>query len=236
MALTRRDLLKKSGIAAGAVLAAGLPARSLFASPGRFTFGRLRYGSGDWDTDPRMPANLLDSLMAYTKIPLDAREAVVALDSKDLPGYPFLYMSGHELVRFNRAEKENFGRYVSEGGFVFADDCNHDVGGLFATSFERQMQDLFPGRLKPVPNDHELYKVAFAFPEGPPATNHELNGWGDNLVHQELKAVSVNGKLGVLYSNKDYGCEWDYDVSSKQYLTQDNTKFGVNIVTYAMCR
>ena len=31
---------------------------------------------------------------------------------------------------------------------------------------------------------------------------------------------------GVLYSNKDYGCEWDYDWRNKRFLAQDNTKFG----------
>ncbi|MBC7722537.1 MAG: DUF4159 domain-containing protein, partial [Pedobacter sp.] len=40
--------------------------------------------------------------------------------------------------------------------------------------------------------------------------------------------------IGVLYSNKDYGCEWDYDFKNKRFLSEDNTKFGVNIVVYAM--
>jgi hypothetical protein len=35
-------------------------------------------------------------------------------------------------------------------------------------------------------------------------------------------------------SNKDYGCEWDYDFRNKRFLAEDNTKFGVNIVMYAM--
>ena len=42
--------------------------------------------------------------------------------------------------------------------------------------------------------------------------------------------------MNLLYSNKDYGCEWDYDVSSKQDLAEDNTRFGVNILTYALTR
>jgi hypothetical protein len=233
MTCTRRDALKSLGIAVAAT--AAFP-RQFLASPNRFTFARARYQSGDWDTDPKMPANLLNSMVEYTRTKVDPREEVVSLDSADLAGYPFLYLSGHELVRFSKKEKENFGRYVEDGGFCFVDDCNHDIGGLFATSFEREMADLFPRRLAKLPNDHEIYGVAFAFPDGPPATTHELNGWGDNLVHDHLKAVTVRGKVGVLYSNKDYGCEWDYDLSSKQYLAQDNTKFGVNILTYALCR
>ena len=29
----------------------------------KFTFTRLRYKSGDWDTDQRMPSNILNSLV-----------------------------------------------------------------------------------------------------------------------------------------------------------------------------
>ena len=232
---TRRDLLKASGAAAAGTLLPALPALGA-GRAGRFTFARLKYQSGDWDADPRMPLNLLTSMVEYTRLKVDEREQVVALDSNELFAFPFVYLTGHALVRFTRAEKEHFGRYLSQGGFVFADDCNHDLGGLFATSFEAQVQELFPGRLKGLPSSHPLYSCAFQFPDGPPATQHELNGFGDNLVHQALRGVEVGGTLGLLYSNKDYGCEWDYELSSRQYLPEDNTRFGVNILTYALTR
>ena len=59
--------------------------------------------------------------------------------------------------------------------------------------------------------------------DGPPATGFELNGWGDDLVHDYLKGIEIDGRLGVLYSNKDYGCEWDYDWRNKRFLAEDNT-------------
>ena len=40
----------------------------------------------------------------------------------------------------------------------------------------------------------------------------------------------------MLYSNKDYGCEWDYDWRNKRFQREDNTKFAVNLVVYAMTR
>ena len=49
-----------------------------------------------------------------------------------------------------------------------------------------------------------------------------------------LKGIEVDGRLGVLYSNKDYGCEWDYDWRNKRFLAEDNTRFAVNIVMYAL--
>ena len=205
----------------------------MFAS--RFTFARLRYRSGDWDTDQRMPSNILNSLVEYTTIPVNLDEKVVDLASDELFLYPFAYLSGHKLVQFNNQEKVNFKKYIQNGGFVFVDDCNHDIDGLFAKSFEAQMSSLFgPSALKKIPNNHQIYNSFFKFEKGPPTTSFELNGWGDDLVHDYLKAIEINGRIAVLYSNKDYGCEWDYDFRNKRFLAEDNTKFGVNIILYAL--
>ena len=200
-----------------------------------FVFTRLRYESGDWDVDERMPSNLLNSLIEYTTLRVDPEERVVPLADRRMLEAPFCYLSGHRLVEFDRAEAANFADYVANGGFVFVDDCNHDIDGLFARSFERQMARLFgDDALVKIPNDHELYRAFFRFDDGPPTTGFELNGWGDDLVHDYLKAIEVDGRIGVLYSNKDYGCEWDYDFRNKRWLAVDNTRFGVNIVLYAM--
>lgn len=201
----------------------------------RFTFARIKYQSGNWDTDQRMPANLLNSLVEYTTIPINQEEKVLNLADNELFLYPFTYLSGHKLVQFNQQEGLNFKKYVENGGFVFVDDCNHDLDGLFAKSFEAQMSSLFgPAALKKIPNNHEIYRSFFKFENGPPTTSFELNGWGDDLVHDYLKAIEINGRIGVLYSNKDYGCEWDYDFRNKRFYAEDNTKFGVNIILYAM--
>lgn len=200
-----------------------------------FSFTRLRYHSGDWDTDQRMPANLLNSLIEYTRIQVETKEQVIDLESNDLFEAPFCYLSGHKLVEFSRKEAENFKKYVLNGGFIFVDDCNHDIDGLFAKSFETQMHTLFgAGALKKIPANHAIYHSFFTFEKGPPTTSFELNGWGDDLVHDYLKAIEINGRIAVLYSNKDYGCEWDYDFRNKRFMAEDNTKFAVNIVTYAM--
>ena len=201
----------------------------------KFTFARLRYGSGDWDTDQRMPSNLLNSLIEYTTIPVTLQEKIIDLDSHDIFQFPFCYISGHKLVQFTAQEGANFKAYVQNGGFVFADDCNHDIDGLFAKSFEAQMASLFGvNAMKKIPNNHSIYRSFFSFEKGPPNTSFELNGWGDDLVHDYLKAIEINNRIVILYSNKDYGCEWDYDFRNKRFLAEDNTKFGVNIIVYAM--
>ncbi|MFN4291275.1 MAG: DUF4159 domain-containing protein [Permianibacter sp.] len=199
-----------------------------------FYFTRLMYESGDWDVDQRMPSNILHSLVQYTTLRVDPVERIVPLADAKMLEAPFCYLAGHKLVQFSKEERNNFEQYVRNGGFVFVDDCNHDIDGLFARSFEEQMQAIFgAGALQKIANKHPLYSSFFRF-DGPPATSVELNGWGDDLVHDYLKAVEQNGRIGVLYSNKDYGCEWDYDFRNKRWLAQDNTRFAVNIIMYAL--
>jgi len=200
----------------------------------KFQFTRLQYDSGDWDVDQRMPSNLLNSLIEYTTIPVEAEERVLSVRDPAMLEAPFTYLTGHKLVAFDARARSNIERYVENGGFLFVDDCNHDIDGLFARSFESEMADIFGATaLAKISNRHPLYSAFFDF-DGPPTTNFELNGWGDDLVHDYLKAIEIDGRIGVLYSNKDYGCEWDYDYRNKRWLVEDNTKFGVNIVVHAM--
>jgi hypothetical protein len=236
--MTRATFIKTLGMAgAGTMLAPLAELRaSIFARRrADFFFTRLQYLSGDWDVDQRMPSNLLNSLVEYTTVEVDTAEKIIPLRDKAMLHSPFCYLSGHKLVQFTKRERENFEAYVRHGGFVFVDDCNHDIDGLFARSFEAQIAAIFgPHALKKIPKDHELYHSFFQFDNGPPTTAFELNGWGDDLVHDYLKAIEIDGRIAVLYSNKDYGCEWDYDFRNKRWLAEDNTKFGVNIVMYAM--
>ncbi|MBM3752078.1 MAG: DUF4159 domain-containing protein [Acidimicrobiia bacterium] len=212
---------------------------------GEFVFARVRYDSGDWDYNPKVAANVLNSLVEYTTIPVYPQEVVITLDSEELFAFPFLFMTGHTLVRFNERERANLAHFTRTGGLLFSDDCNHDIDGLYAKSFEEEMRRTYAtvaseAAMPKIPNTHALYSSFFSFPDGPPQTSHELNGWGDDMVHDYLRAVEhIPGpgrpaRLGVLYSNKDYGCEWDYDWRNKRFRKEDNTRFAVNVVVYAM--
>lgn len=226
--LTRASFLRL------ALAAALLPTVARAAGPYDFWFTRLKYNSGDWDVDQRMPNNVLTSLIDYTNLRVDPKERIVALSDPAMLTAPFCYLAGHKLVEFDAAERRNFENYVKNGGFVMVDDCNHDIDGLFAKSFEAEITRIFGAKaLQKIPNTHPIYSSFFKF-DGPPATGLELNGWGDDLVHDYLKGVTIDGRLGLLYSNKDYGCEWDYDWKNKRFLAEDNTKFAVNIVMYAL--
>ncbi|MCA1651769.1 MAG: DUF4159 domain-containing protein, partial [Acidobacteria bacterium] len=89
-------------------------------------FGRLRYDSGDWDYNPKVAANVLNSVVEYTSIPVYPEEVVIAASSEELLSFPFLFMTGHKLVRFSHEDRQRIHRYVAHGGLIFSDDCNHD--------------------------------------------------------------------------------------------------------------
>ena len=214
--MNRRNFLKSLSVFSGVTSLGNIPL-ALSAPHFDFYFTRLSYESGDWEVDERMPANVLNSLIEYTSLRVDIKEHIVPLSDPIMLTAPFCYLAGHRLVQFSHEEKQNFKRYVENGGFVFVDDCNHDIDGMFARSFEQQMTELFGDKaLNKIPNDHAIYNSFFNF-DGPPRTSIELNGWGDDLVHKYLKAIEVNGRIGVLYSNKDLGCEWDYDFRNKRW-------------------
>ena len=229
--MDRREFLTQFGAVGVAAWAQVRPRRP---KANEFVFARLRYDSGDWDYNPKVAGNILDSVMQYTTIPVYPEEIVITADSPELASFPFVFMTGHKLVRFSEREREGLVRFVDQGGLLFSDDCNHDVNGLYAKSFEDEMRRAFPATpLAKVPNSHPLYRSFFLF-DGPPQTSHELNGWGDDMVHDYLRAIDRRGRLGVIYSNKDYGCEWDYDWRNKRFRKDDNTRFAVNVVVYCM--
>jgi uncharacterized protein DUF4159 len=200
-----------------------------------FVFATAQYESGDWDSAPLVPANLIDSIARYTSIPVAPTGVVVAISSADCLRYPFLFLTGHLPVRFTEAERANLRKFVDRGGFLFVDDHNHDIDGAFHKTVTEEIERA-TGKLIPVPRRHDLYASFFRFPDGPPNTSHELNGWGDNLLHPELKAVMRGNRIAVLYSNKDYSSEWSYHPENKRFYSVDNTRFGVNVIVYALTR
>ena len=200
-----------------------------------FVFATAQYDSGDWDSAPLVPANVIDSVARYTAIDVAPTGVIVPLGSRDLLRYPLAYLTGHLPLRFSDVERTTLREYCARGGLLFVDDHNHDVDGQFhKTAWEEIARAVGP--LRDLPNDHVLYRSFFRFPDGPPTTSHELNGWGDNLVHKHLQAVLTGDRISVLYSSKDYSSEWNYHPDNKRFLSVDNTKFSVNVVVYALTR
>jgi hypothetical protein len=199
---------------------------------GEFVFATAQYESGDWDSAPLLPANIIDTVARYTEITVAPTGVVVSLSDARMLRYPLLYLTGHLPVRFSDAERANVRRFVERGGLLFVDDHNHDVDGTFHKTATEEIARTV-GPLAELPNDHPLYSAFFKF-DGPPTTSHELNGWGDNLVHKHLLAAMRGNRIVVLYSNKDYSSEWNYHPDTKRFMSVDNTRFAVNLIVYAL--
>jgi hypothetical protein len=200
-----------------------------------FVFVTAQYESGDWDSAPLVPPNIIDTIARYTRIQVAPTGVIVPLSSPDLLRFPFVYLTGHLPVRFTAAERTMLRRLVERGGMLFVDDHNHDIDGAFHKTAVEELTATI-GPLIELPNDHALYSAFFPFSDGPPTTSHELNGWGDNLVHKHLLAHLDGARIAVLYSNKDYSSEWGYHPDNKRFLSVDNTKFAVNLIVYALTR
>ncbi|MGQ0646931.1 MAG: DUF4159 domain-containing protein [Gemmatimonadaceae bacterium] len=200
-----------------------------------FVFATVQYESGDWDSAPLVPANIIDSIARYTGIAVAPAGRIAPLGSEELLQYPLAWMTGHLPVRFTAQERRTLAKYLERGGLLFVDDHNHDIDGMFHRTAIEELERV-AGRLSKLPNRHPLYSAHFPFPDGPPNTSHELNGWGDNLLHPYLMGASSGGRLTVLYSNKDYSSEWNFHPDNKRFYAVDNTRFAVNIVVYALTR
>lgn len=201
----------------------------------RFVFATAKYASGDWESAPSLPEAVVDALVKYTTI--DAAPLGVSVDvgTRELFDYPFVWLTGHLPVRFSDTERRNVKQYVERGGFMVIDDHNHDITGVFHRTAQEEISRMF-GRMTRLPKDHELYRSFFKYEDGPPNTHHELNGYGDDLLHAYLDAVIVNGRIGLLYSSKDYSSEWNFHADTKKFMAEDPTKFAVNLIVYALTR
>jgi hypothetical protein len=96
-----------------------------------FVFATAQYESGDWDSAPLVPPNIIDTIARYTEIAVAPSGVNVPLGSERMLRYPLLYMTGHLPVRFTDAERRNVKRFVERGGLLFIDDHNHDIDGTF---------------------------------------------------------------------------------------------------------
>ena len=65
-----------------------------------FVFATAQYESGDWDSAPLVPPNIIDSVARYTSVQVAPNGIVVSVSSEDILRYPLLYLTGHLPVRF----------------------------------------------------------------------------------------------------------------------------------------
>ena len=144
-------------------------------------------------------------------MPVDDRENIVSLSRGDLFRCPFTYLSGHKLVEFTSQERKNFETYVNNGGFVFVDDCNHDIDGLFAKSFEAELAKMFDhSLLQPHLTDADLEKLRADVARLAPGVPHSVINYASGVLHLRLTPLLSSAAVGFglksfLYSSVIHG-------------------------------
>jgi hypothetical protein len=196
--------------------------------PSAVKVARLHYfGGGDWYWGSSSIPNLLHFVRENTDFNLDTMEYQVTIMDPDLFKYPFLFATGHGIIKFSPEEKERLRQYLLNGGFLFVNDSY----GM-NKPFREEMARLFPERqIVEVPFDHPIYHCFYDFPNGPPKI-HEHDGKPPRGY-----AIILNGRVALYFLvESDIGDGWEdpqvhNDPPDKRLAAM---KMGLNLLTYAL--
>lgn len=188
---------------------------------------RLHYeGGGDWYANPSSLPNLMTFIGEKTNIRMDQTEYRVKLSDADLYNHPYLYMTGHGNVNFSREDVRRLREYLTNGGFLHADD-NYGMD----ESLRREMKKVFPRKeWVELPFDHPIFSSYFKFSNGLPKI-HEHDG-----KPPEALALFHHGRMIVLYTYEcDLGDGWeDLEVHNDGPAKHEAAlEMGTNIIIYA---
>ena len=205
-----------------------LPRLKADNKPYDFAIARLHYdGGGDWYSDPSSLPNLIGFLSKNTDLSVRPEEVRVKPGDPQLFLYPYLYMTGHGNIRFSDADLRNLRTYLTNGGFLHADD-NYGMD----ESFRREIKRIFPEKdLVELPFDHPIYHMKYDFTNGPPKIHKH-----DGKPAQGL-GVFNDGRLVIFYTYQtDLGDGWeDTDVHNDPPGKHEAAlEMGTNIVLYAL--
>lgn len=147
---------------------------------------------------------------------------------------PLLYILADREISFTPEEKEVMFRYLDSGGIVLVESARpgdpvlrEHLRSLAQKLWSDAKRKVVPS-LDRIPSDHPLYHVFFDFPGTPAGADQNL-GAVTHRVQSYLEAVTKNGKLIVIFSDKGYGLSW----AAEEYGS-DAMKMGVNLVVYAL--
>lgn len=215
------------GALAAPASAQGLGGRASTPPESPLTIARLQYAPGDWYGNPTSLPNLLRFVREELALPTAEREAVVAATDPELGRYPLLYLTGHGEIRLTEAEVQSLRAYLSNGGFLHADD-NFGID----STLRREIARVFPDEpLVELPADHPLYRAAFPMASGLPKIHEHAGGPPHGY------GVYQDGRLVIFYSfNTDLGDGWeDADVhDDPPEVRRAALEMGANVFVYAL--
>ena len=218
-----------------AALFSGSPERLPGASFPHFFFTQLKYRGGDWDPNPDYVEAMIEEMELRTSIDGMKERKVTTLSDPDLFYYPFLYMAGkYEFEPFTTREREVLRRFLSNGGFLFAEDTLGAKGFGFDRAFRGEMKQIFPKQeLKRLPPDHSVYQSFYL-----------IGGVGGRQrINPYLEGILLEPWTPVLYSQNDLTGAWARNPYGKwvhectpggEAQRASAFKLGINIIVYSL--
>ncbi|NQZ59286.1 MAG: DUF4159 domain-containing protein [Lentisphaeraceae bacterium] len=152
-------------------------------------------------------------------------------DNKELAKQAVLYMTGSETFRLGSDEILNLKRYLTNGGFLFADSaCSCEE---FHQSFTSMLRRLFPhAKLEVIPRDSPLYQDPF---------QHDMKFTSAlKKTHPEkepfLLGLRQDDRYVVIYSPLDFSSALanQLDDGSKGIASPAAFRLVTNIISYAL--
>lgn len=192
------------------------------------TIARIKYrGGGDWYGNRTTFINLFQFMRQNTNLKTSEREVTMEIVDRNFFRYPIAYIAGHGNIKFSDEEVLRLRKYLTNGGFLWADD---DYGMDF--SFRREMKRVFPELdWVELPFSHPIYHIFYQFPNGLPKIHKHDGGPPKGF------ALFYEGRLVAFYSwNTDIsdGCE-DPDVhGDPAELRESALQMGTNIILWAL--
>lgn len=232
--ITRRDLL-----IFGLSLAAGWTIsgkRLSQAAPfPQFFFAQLKYRGGEWDPNPGFVEPIIEELELRTSVEGFKKRQVVTLSDPDLFYVPFLYMAGkYEFEPFTSQEREILRRFLTYGGFLFAEDTMGAMGYGFDRAFRTEMKQVFPkAELKRLPPDHSVFQSFYLL----------KTVGGRQRVNSYLEGITIDQWTPVIYSQNDLSGAWAKDrfgkwvhecVPGGEAQRSQAFKTGINLIIYCL--
>lgn len=190
----------------------------------------LKYrGGGDWYANPTSLPNLVKFCNQELHTNLNTDIATVEVGSPDIFNYPFVHMTGHGNVSFDKAEAENLRNYLLAGGFLHADD-NYGMKDFFMT----QMQKVFPElEWVELPYSHPIFQSPYQFPNGLPKIHEH------DMKTPQAFGLIYEGRLVCLFTYEcDLGDGWEDQRVHKDSneIRLKALKMGANIIQYVFSR
>jgi len=234
MMISRRRFLSL-GLSLGAGLLFSGRGLSWGASFPQFFFAQIRYRGGEWDPNPHFVEAITEELELRTSIDASRERRTTVLSNPDLFFYPFLYIAGkYEFEPFTEQERDILRRYLTFGGFLFAEDTMGAKGYGFDQAFRREMKQILPGReLKRLLPDHSIFQSFYLIG----------NVGGRQRVNPYVEGITVDTWTPVIYSQNDLSGAWARDkygrwvyecVPGGEAQRSAAFKLGINIIVYSL--